>query len=68
MYLKGEDSDTIDLLEKQDNDRDIAIVKSWEQSTKRPDYKAISSKNYTVKSLWAQWNRLRIKEDLLCRI
>ena len=68
VYLKGEDSDTIDLLEKQDTDRDIAMVKSWVQSAKRPDYKAISSKSYTVKSLWAQWNRLRIKDDLLCRI
>ena len=27
VYLKGEDSETIDLLEKQDNDRDIAMVK-----------------------------------------
>ena len=52
----------------QDQDRDISMVKSWVQDGNRPEYSDISAESYAVKSLWSQWSRLAIKDDLLCRM
>lgn len=57
-----------DLATLQDECRDIRLVKSWLQDKTRPEYSDISSESYVVKSLWAQWSRLTLKDNFLCRV
>lgn len=56
------------LLEMQDESRDIRLVKDWMEDGKRPDYSEVTAESYMVKSLWAQWSRLVLKDELLCRM
>ncbi|MCG8044653.1 MAG: hypothetical protein JAY66_03025, partial [Candidatus Thiodiazotropha taylori] len=63
-----EDVEMGDIKNIQDSDSDVALVKSWVQSGKRPDYKEVLSGGYFVKSLWSQWPRLHIKDNILVRI
>lgn len=57
-----------DLATLQDECRDIRLVKSWLQDKTRPEYSDLSSESYVVKSLWAQWSRLTLKDNFLCRV
>ena len=66
VSLKG-DSEMTSLKDIQEKDAEISLVRSWVESGKKPDYKEISSSSYFVKSLWSQWSRLQIKNDLLVR-
>lgn len=52
----------------QDESRDIRLVKDWMEDGKRPDYSEVTAESYMVRSLSAQWNRLVLKNELLCRI
>lgn len=55
------------LSEMQDSDRDISKVKKWIAAQKRPEYNDISGESVAVKSLWSQWDRLVLQNDVLCR-
>lgn len=56
------------LLEMQDESRDRRLVKDWMEDGKRPDYSEVTAESYMGKSLWAQWSRLALKDELLCRM
>ncbi|MCG8034851.1 MAG: hypothetical protein JAZ03_22135 [Candidatus Thiodiazotropha taylori] len=56
-----------DLREIQDKDHDVSLVKAWVVSGERPEFKNMSSHSNFVKSLWSQWSRLHIRDDLLVR-
>jgi transposase InsO family protein len=55
------------LAEAQCSDSDIQKVKRWVLEKKRPDSKDIGNESYFIKSLWGQWKRLQIHNDLLVR-
>ena len=52
----------------QDECRDIRLVKDWMENDTRLEYSKVTAENYTVKSFWAQWSRMVLKDDLLCRM
>ena len=52
----------------QDEDKDIGKVKSWVNENKRPDFCDIEAQSYVIKSLWAQWSRLVIRDNVLYRV
>ena len=56
------------LVEMQYESRDIRLVKDWMDDGTRPEYSTVTAESYMVESLWAQWSRLVLKDDLLCRI
>ena len=56
------------LVEMQDECRDIRLVKDWMENDTRLEYSKVTAENYTVKSFWAQWSRMVLKDDLLCRM
>ena len=62
-----DDSNMTSLKDIQEKDAEISLVRSWVESGEKPDYKEISSRSYFVKSLWSQWSRLQIINDLLVR-
>ena len=55
------------LLEIQNEDRDIKLVKQWLDSEERPSFRAISSESWFLKSLLNQWSRLSLQQGLLVR-
>jgi hypothetical protein len=55
------------LVRAQQDDKDISLVKQWVREETRPDSKEISEGSYFIKSLWAQFSRLKIQDDLLVR-
>ena len=68
--LRQEDNtntDSFDLVAEQAEDDDIKTVKEWILQGSRPDSKAIQERSYYLKSLWSQWERLKIKNNLLVR-
>jgi transposase InsO family protein len=60
------DSST-NLVETQNRCPDIRLVKHWKESDRRPEYGDITAESYMVKSLWAQWSKLLLKDGVLCR-
>ena len=67
VNLKDDFEMTI-LKDIQEKDAEISLVRSWVESGEKPAYKEISSSSYFVKSLWSQWSRLQIVNDLLVSI
>ena len=65
---KVDANESFDLVAAQENSKDIMLIKSWVQKEERPEFSDISSESYVVKSLWAQWSRLVIRDNLLCRM
>ena len=62
-----DDSEMTSLKDIQEKDATISLERSWVEPGENPDYKEISSSSYFVKSLWSQWSRLQIVNDLLVR-
>ena len=56
-----------EIKEAQELDSDISKVRSWVEKGARPEHKAIACESYFIKSLWNQWPRLHLKDDLLVR-
>ena len=54
-----DDSEMTSLKDIQENDAAIFLVRSWVESSEKPDYMEVSSSNYFIKSLWGPWSRLQ---------
>lgn len=55
------------LREKQNEDTDVSLMKNWIKENTRPDFSKIKGRGYVLQSLWSQWNRLTVPNDLLYR-
>ena len=56
------------IQKEQQADRDIKyIYKLLQQSTVKPTWESVALSSHDVKTLWAQWPRLQIKDGLLKR-
>ena len=55
------------LVKMQDERRDIRLVKYWMEDGMLK-YSKFTAESFMVKSLWAQWSRLVLKDHLLCHI
>ena len=60
-------TDDISLHDAQQMDENIKTVIKWINIGERPSYKEIGSSGYFLKSLWTQWTRLSIQDNLLVR-
>ena len=55
------------LIQAQDADPDISLVKAWIHSGERPSFAAIASESHHVKFLWSQFAALQIVHGLAIR-
>ena len=72
MHVGSEDTDESmsefdDLKSLQADDDELAVVRSWVQENKRPEFAAIAAEGYILKSLWNQFPCLELYDDLLVR-
>ncbi len=67
VILDDEHATVVDIKTTQDNDADIRLVKSWITTGTRPGHKYMGSGGRFLKSMWSQWPRLSIKDDVLVR-
>ena len=57
-----------DLQHQQANDPDLKIILEWmKTSSERPALVQVSGKGSIVRSLWAQWDRLELRDNVLYR-
>ncbi|MCG7879813.1 MAG: RNase H-like domain-containing protein, partial [Candidatus Thiodiazotropha endolucinida] len=66
-HTSDNESGSLDLRAEQDEDDDIHSVKEWITKGARPDSKDIMDRSYFLKSLWSQWERLAMRDNLLVR-
>ena len=59
--------DDRDLIKLQQEDEDLARVRTWVESNERPCSKEIAACSYVLKSLWNQFPRLELQNGLLVR-
>ncbi len=64
---ENKSNEAIDLKALQEADHELASVRSWVQEIKRPEFNAIASESYTLKSLWTQFPCLELRDGLLVR-
>lgn len=55
------------LKNLQDEDPDLSRIKGWLESKYRPNKDKVSPESITIKSLYVQWERLVINDDILYR-
>ena len=72
MHVGSEDTDESrsefdDLKSLQADDDELAVVRSWVQANKRPEFAVIAAESYILKSLWNQFPCLELHDDLLVR-
>ena len=58
----------VDLRARQLEDPDLSIVIRWKDDVReRPAWESISAESNAVKTYWAQWDRLALREVVLYR-
>ena len=72
MHVGNENTDESmsefdDLKSLQADDDELAVVRSWMQANKRPEFAVIAAEGYILKSLWNQFQCLELHDDLLVR-
>lgn len=55
------------MKRSQNEDPNLRIIKGWLESKYRPNKDKVSPESITVKSLYAQWDRLVLNDDILYR-
>lgn len=66
MWLQGWDS--LELHDSQIRDSEIKLImEALQNDSGKPDWSAVSGESQAVKTLWGQWNRLSIRDGILCR-
>ncbi|XP_063442509.1 uncharacterized protein LOC134722814 [Mytilus trossulus] len=60
-------SKDLTLIELQSNDSDLTLVKRWLTEGQRPQYNEVSSKGYSLRSLWSQFGCLEVLRDVVVR-
>ncbi|KAK9874212.1 hypothetical protein WA026_002568 [Henosepilachna vigintioctopunctata] len=58
---------TEELIEAQEADPDVKLLREWKRDNRRPTWKDISTMGSITKALWAQWDSLVIENGLLKR-
>ena len=57
-----------DLQHKQANDPNLKIILEWMKNpSERPAFVQVSGRGPVVRSLWAQWGRLELRDNVLYR-
>ena len=72
MHVGSENTDESisefdDLESLQADDDELAVVRSWVQANKRPEFAVIAAEGYILKSLWNQFPCLELHDNLLVR-
>ena len=72
MHVGNENTDESmsefdDLKSLQADDDELAVVRSWVQANKRPEFATIAAEGYILKSLWNQFPCLELLDGLLVR-
>jgi len=61
------DPELKELSTAQAEDEDLKTVRNWVEQGSRPEQKDIAGASYFMKSLWGQFDRLQIRDELLVR-
>ena len=56
------------IRQLQVRDQDLEKARKWLTRNKRPPFYKIRNCGYVIKSLWSQWNDLRLKNGILYRV
>ena len=56
------------IRQLQERDQDLKKARKWSTRNKRPPFYKIRNCGYVIKSLWSQWNDLRLKNGILYRV
>jgi hypothetical protein len=59
---------SMEIRQLQERDQDLVKVRSWFSKNKRPPFHKVRNHGYVIKSLWSQWNDLRLKNGILYRV
>ena len=62
---ENQSDNTIDLTALQEEDDELSVVRSWVEQSVKPNFNAISSEGYALKSLWSQFPCLELRNGLL---
>lgn len=65
IILEGWDSQT--MRQNQLNDPDISDILTWTENKQYPEWSQISDRSSTLKTLWRQWDRLKLFDGVLYR-
>lgn len=63
-----QDDDYKSLQQLQENDTSLHIVIDWVTKGQKPSYKEVGEYNYVIKTLWSQFDNLRIKDGILWKV
>lgn len=66
-HVKIDSSDTSEMKSLQAGDKSLAMVIECVQTKHRPPFADIAAESYVVKSLWNQFVRLEIQNEILIR-
>ena len=55
-------------MDPYDGEASMEIVRNWFSKNKRPPFHKVRNHGYVIKSLWSQWNDLRLKNGILYRV
>ena len=67
LSITESEDDDRDLIKLQQEDEDLAMVRTWVEDKERPSSKDIAACSYVIKSLWNQFPRLENRNGLLVR-
>ncbi|CAG2213721.1 unnamed protein product [Mytilus edulis] len=64
----GQDDDLeLDIRQLQETDKDLQTVIGWLTTGSKPSYSQTGKHSYVVKSLWSQWNVMKVQDGILFR-
>ena len=68
LSITESEDDDRDLIKLQQEDEDLAMVRTWVEDKERTSSKDIAACSYIIKSLWNQFPMLEIRNGLLVRM
>ncbi|CAG2231997.1 unnamed protein product [Mytilus edulis] len=57
----------LDIRQLQETDKDLQTVIGWLTTGSKPSYSQTGKHSYVVKSLWSQWNVMKVQDGILFR-
>ncbi|CAG2251650.1 unnamed protein product [Mytilus edulis] len=68
IVLGSQDDDLeLDIRQLQETDKDLQTVIGWLTTGSKPSYSQTGKHSYVVKSLWSQWNVMKVQDGILFR-
>ncbi|VDI10935.1 Hypothetical predicted protein, partial [Mytilus galloprovincialis] len=68
QFQGGQDDDLeLDIRQLQETDKDLQTVIGWLTTGSKPSYSQTGKHSYVVKSLWTQWNVMKVQNGILFR-